>query len=172
MVDVKPAATVLNALTNIVVGLSGLVIALMAVHIVCDVAARYLFASPIPGTVEIVSRYYMIVLVFLPLIYVQKRDAHFVAGLFTDKLPARPKQILIGVTQLTMAAVSGLMGWTAVLAAIHATRTDEQVTAAQFFIYTWPGRWLVPTGLGLMSAYALMKSVQLFRARSISVEAS
>lgn len=152
----------LDALTYLLVIVSGIAISLMAIHIVVDVGGRYLFRAPLPGTVEFVSRYYMVVLVFLPLALVQQRNGHFVAGLFTDNLPLRTKQKLIAVTQLAMAAVALLLAWRGVAAAEHATSTGEQVQAAEFVIMTWPGRWLVPLGLGLMAFQALVIAARLF----------
>jgi TRAP-type C4-dicarboxylate transport system permease small subunit len=152
----------LDTLTDILVVVSGIAISLMAIHIVVDVGGRYLLRAPLPGTVEFVSRYYMVVLVFLPLALVQKRDGHFVAGLFTDNLPPRIKQPLIAVTHVAMAAVALLLAWRGVTAAEHATVTGEQVQAAEFVIMTWPGRWLVPLGLGLMALQALLTAARLF----------
>jgi TRAP-type C4-dicarboxylate transport system permease small subunit len=134
----------------------------MAVHIVADISGRYLFRAPLPGTVEFVSRYYMVILVFLPLALVQQRDGHFVAGLFTDNLPLPIKQKLIAVIHVAMALVALLLAWRGVTAAQHATSTGEQVQAAEFVIMTWPGRWLVPLGLGLMALQALVNAARLF----------
>lgn len=157
----------LDALTRVLVVLSGFAIALMAVHIAADVVGRYLFRAPLPGTVEFVSRYYMVVLVFLPLALVQRHDGHFVAGLFTDQLPSAVKQRLIAVTHLAMAIVAGLLAWRGVAAAEYATHAGEQVQPGLFIIYTWPGRWLVPVGLGLMALQALVNAIRLFSGRSL-----
>ena len=157
----------LDALTQFLVVVSGVVISLMALHIVADVAGRYIFRAPLPGTVEFVSRYYMVVLVFLPLALVQRRDTHFVAGLFTDNLRAPIKQRLIAVTQVAMAVVAGLLAWCGVSAAEYATRTGEQVQAAEFVIMSWPGRWLVPLGFALMALQALINALRLFAGRPL-----
>jgi TRAP-type C4-dicarboxylate transport system permease small subunit len=156
---------VLDALTQILVVISGIAISLMALHIVADIGGRYLFRAPLSGTVEFVSSYYMVILVFLPLALVQRRDGHFVAGLFTDHLTPPIKHRLIAVTQLAMALVAALLAWCGVLAAEHATRTGEQVQPGLFIIYTWPGRWLVPIGLGLMALQALVNAIRLFAGR-------
>jgi TRAP-type C4-dicarboxylate transport system permease small subunit len=160
-------ARALDALTHILVVVSGIAMGLMALHIVTDVAGRYLFRAPLPGTVEFVSSYYMVILVFLPLALVQRRDGHFVAGLFTDHLPAPIKQRLMAVTHLTMAIVAALLAWRGVAAAEYATGTGEQVQPGLFIIYTWPGRWLVPLGLGLMALQALVNAVRLFAGRAL-----
>jgi TRAP-type C4-dicarboxylate transport system permease small subunit len=157
----------LDALTNVLVIFSAVAIALMAVHIAADVGGRYLLRAPLPGTVEFVSRYYMVILVFLPLALVQRNDGHFVAGLFTDHLPVAAKRPLIAVTHLAMAVVAGLLAWRGVAAAEHATQTGEQVQPGLFIIYTWPGRWLVPIGLGLMALQALLNAVRLFAGRPL-----
>jgi len=157
----------LDVLTYILTLVSGVAITLMAIHIVVDITGRYLFRAPLPGTVEFVASYYMVVLVFLPLALVQRRDGHFVAGLFTDHLPLRIKQNLSGVTQVAMAVVAGLLAWRGVAAAEYATRTGEQVQPGLFIIYTWPGRWLVPIGLGLMALQALVNAVRLFAGRPL-----
>jgi len=41
------------------------------------------------------------------------------------------------------------------------------VQAAEFVIMAWPGRWLVPLGLGLMALQALVNAVRLFAGRPI-----
>jgi len=155
----------LDMLTDVLTLVSGIAISLMAIHIVADITGRYLFRAPLPGTVEFVSRYYMVVLVFLPLALVQRRDGHFVAGLFTDHLTPPIKRRLIAVTQVAMAVVAALLAWRGVTAAEYATHTGEQVQAAEFVVMTWPGRWLVPLGLGLMALQALAGAVRLFVGR-------
>jgi TRAP-type C4-dicarboxylate transport system permease small subunit len=132
----------------------------MALHIIVDVVGRYAFGAPLPGTVEIVARFYMIALVFLPLPFVQKRDEHFVSTVFTDFLPLRARVRLEGVTSICMALVAALLAWAAIASAQHATINHEQVQAAEFVLYTWPTRWLVPIGLCLMSAYAVLNGVR------------
>lgn len=156
----------LDALNSVLVVLSGITLCAMAVHIGIDVGLRTLFRSPLPGTVEFVSRYYMVILVFLPLALVQKRGAHFVAGLFTDRLADRSRRILEGITALVMAAVATFIAWCSVGSALYATHNGEQVQAAEFVIPTWPGRWLVPIGLGLMAAYALLLGLKLLGGRA------
>ena len=56
----------------------------MAVHVIADVSARYLFNQPLPGTIEIVSLYYMVAVIYLPVAYVQSRRQHIVVTQFTD----------------------------------------------------------------------------------------
>ncbi|OGA42538.1 MAG: hypothetical protein A3G25_21620 [Betaproteobacteria bacterium RIFCSPLOWO2_12_FULL_63_13] len=159
-VGMKHVLKALDWLNSTMLVVSGIAFAIMAIHIVADVCGRYLFKTPLPGTVEIVADYYMVTLVFLPLAYVQKRDKHFVAGIFTDHLPLRMLRRVTGVTDLAMAAVTALLTWAAVSAAIHATRSGEHVQMAEFLLPVWPGRWLVPLGIGAMCLYALTNGLR------------
>lgn len=150
----------LDTTTNLLLVIGACVAGIMAVHIIGDVIGRYVFNHPLPGTVEIVARFYMIALVFLPLAQVQRRDEHFVSTLFTDFLPERAKNALEATTSILMAAVAVLLAWAAIAAAQHATLNSEQVQAADFIIYSWPSRWIVPVGLLLMAAYALLNGIR------------
>ena len=62
---------ILGHLSNLTLILSGLFLFAMMVHVTVDVALRYAMNSPIPGTLEIVSAYYMVAGVFLPLAAVE-----------------------------------------------------------------------------------------------------
>lgn len=146
---------VIDFLTDSLIVVSGAVVALMALHIGCDVGGRYLAGSPLPGTVEIVSRYYMVVLAYLPLAELQRTEGHFVAGIFTDRLPQRARDILDGLASLCMAVVVIFIAWCSLRAANSAAAGNEQMQAAEFTILTWPSRYLVPLGFALMAIYAI-----------------
>lgn len=148
----------LDALACVMLALAGIALAIMALHIVADIGGRYLFSAPLPGTVEIVARYYMVLLVFLPLAWVQKENAHFAAGIFTDRLSVRARIKLQGFTQAGMAVVAALLAWVSVLAAQHATSVSEQVQAAEFIMQVWPARWVLPASFASMAVYAALQA--------------
>ena len=60
----------LSYLINAVTVLAGLSVALMMVHITVDVISRYVFNYPLPGTITVVSNFYMVLVAFLPLAFV------------------------------------------------------------------------------------------------------
>src|SRR5262245_27457380 len=57
--------------------------ALMMIQISADVVFKFLFGRPITATIEIVSTYYMVALVFLPLAFVDRTSGHISADLLT-----------------------------------------------------------------------------------------
>ena len=57
----------LNALANVLLLFGGILMVLMMLQITLSVLGRYLISQPIPGTLEVVSSYYMVGVVFFPL---------------------------------------------------------------------------------------------------------
>lgn len=121
---------------------AGYVMALMALHIVTDVGFRYFAGMPLAGTTEIVSNYYMVTLIFLPLAYVQVRGEHIKANLFGERLPERLQVLLTCFSAVLMAIFAALLGWRAAVEAERATAISEQIQTAFFFLPTWPARWI------------------------------
>ena len=53
--------------TSLATLIAGIAIALMMLHVSLDVAFRYLLGAPLPGTLTIVTYYYMVIAAFVPL---------------------------------------------------------------------------------------------------------
>lgn len=132
------------------VAVSGCVMGLMALHVVADVCSRYFIGHPLNGTTEIVSRYYMVALVFLPLAYVQANTRHIEATLLSDLLPARAQVLLGCLSALLMGTFAGLLGWRTGVEALRATAISEQIQTAFYFLPTWPARWLPTLAMTLV----------------------
>ena len=73
-------------------------VGLMMFHITFDVIGKYLFNAPLPATLEIVSHYYMVVVVFLPLAMVEKRDAHISVEVLTQNFSDRWQKVILAAT--------------------------------------------------------------------------
>ena len=86
----------LSRLTNFMTVLGGLAIALMMLHVTADVVARFLFGTPIPGTITVVSHYYMIVAAFVPLAFAEQKEGHISVEVVTERLPAFVQKHLQG----------------------------------------------------------------------------
>jgi len=140
--------------------LGAILLALMAVHVVADVLGRFMFRHPLPGTIEVVSRYYMIAVIFLPLAYVQMRRAHILTDQFTAYLPRRCRQVIEGLVGLLATIVLAILTWRGALEALRVTRIGEQAVTADFAIPSWPPHWFVPLGFGVMGALTLAQGVR------------
>jgi len=161
----------LDKVADLLVKLGCLLVGLMAFHVVLDVTGRYVFNAPLPGTVEFVSHYYMVGVIFWPLAYVQSRRGHFAAEIFTQRLPRPVVAVLDAVGTLVVAVLLGFLTWRTAAYALEFTLARESVQTAYFTIPTWPSRWFVPLGLGLMALYALMQVVQVLAGRDAGGEA-
>lgn len=122
-----------------------LVMLLMMLHITLDVGVRYFLNGQIVGTLEWVSFYYMVALVFLSFGYVEFKNENIRVDLFAQMMP---KQVQLGLyifAGLLGLVFFGMLFWQTLLDAIGATqRGEEAMSNFQFLI--WPARWALPIG--------------------------
>jgi TRAP-type C4-dicarboxylate transport system permease small subunit len=151
-------------LTDLALGalaiLGELAVAAMCIHIVAEIAANELFRKPIEGTTEIVARWYMVAIVFLPLGLIHRRNRHIKAELFTDGLGPFWRRVLEIAIHLLMAAMAALFFWYSWLDAADATARAESVELMSGTLAVWPTRWLVPAGFGSMALVALLSALR------------
>lgn len=159
---------VLDKAASVLVAIGSVLVGLMALHVVLDVTGRYVFNAPLPGTVETVQHYYMVSVIFGPLAYVQSRRGHFFAEVFTQRLPLRWQRFLDGICTLVTALALLFLTWRTGAYALEMTRVREVVQTAYFTIPTYPSRWIVPLGLGLMALYCLLQTLQVLTGRGPS----
>lgn len=138
---------------------AGVCLVMMMAHVVSDVVAKYLFNSPIEGTLEIVGAYYMVAVVFLPLAITQIRHEHIYVDMFVRHLPLRPRIAVYAVAGLLTAAFYGLLAYETGGEAVHAYRINE-VMMGTSFVVVWPGRWFLPIGFGAVALANLLHVVQ------------
>jgi TRAP-type C4-dicarboxylate transport system permease small subunit len=110
---------------------------------------KYFFNSPIEGTFETVTYYYMISIVFLPLALVELRNEHIFVDLFVRRFSNRFQQWVYIFACLTGIAYFGIMTFQTFIDALKATAERETVMSNYLF-YVWPSRWALPIGMGCM----------------------
>ena len=96
---------VLEWFTDRLVSLASLFLLVMMLHVCADVALKYLMSRPIEGTLEIVSYYYMVAAVFLPLAFVELTRSAVAVDLFFIMMPRAMKIACMGLVLLTMFTV-------------------------------------------------------------------
>lgn len=125
--------------------LAGVAMLLMMLHITLDVGIRYFLNGQIVGTLEVVSFYYMVTLVFLALGYVELRNENIRVDLFVQMMP-RGAQFAFYVLACILGLVFfGMLFWQTLLDAISSTQRGEDAMA-NFTFYLWPARWALPAG--------------------------
>ena len=141
-------------------GLIGLAcVVLMMLNIVSDVVGRYLFNTPVEGTITIVSNYYMVILGFGSLAVSEARDANISVEVVADLLP---KGVQPSLNALASIIAIGCFSLLAVRGWIEADAKFTSGAALQQGVVTipiWPTYDAVPLGSGLMVLASLWKLI-------------
>jgi len=135
---------------------------LMMLQIVLDVVLKYLFNAPIEGNLEIVSRYYMVGVVFLPLAMVEFRHGHINVDLFVQVLPQRLRSYAYALGCLIAFGFFSLLTYQTFLDAVYATRINEMLMGT-IYVVIWPARWALPTGFLLIGLAVLLHAYHAVR---------
>lgn len=152
---------VITYLCNILMFIGGAAMMMMMIQICMDAAMRTLANSSVPGTLEIVSFYYMVAVVFLPLAYIQLHRGHVIIELFTAGLSPRANSFIDGLVYTFAAFAMAYFTWAAFNKAVAMTNLREFVLGIML-IFTWPARWFVVAGTGLMSIVYALNAVEEF----------
>lgn len=148
--------------TSFLVVVGSISLAIMMLHISADVASRLLLDVPIVGTLEYVSFFYMVAVVFLPLGRVQEERGHVIVEVISNLFPARVNLWVDRGAQLFSLAYVAFIGWWGWQEAVRSFTHNEVVTIIQTDLPMWPSRLLVPLGLAGMSIVILVQLVRSF----------
>ena len=132
---------------------------LMMVHVTLDVILSQFVAEPLPGTVDYVSYYYMVGLVFLPLPFVEYTNEHIKVDLIHDLLPSGVRTVLDMLALALSALFYGLLTWQTGIDAVEKYLIGEK-SMGMAAVTVWPGRFFLPIGAGLMVLLLLSKLIQ------------
>lgn len=149
--------TLSRYIANAVGVLGALGVIVMTLHITGDVLARLLFGSPLAGTNEIVSRYYMIAVAFLPLAWVEHRKGMISVEMFDEVLPRKVLAISNLIVALFSISALLLIAWASLHEALDAYRKDAFVMAIGTRIPVWPTYFLIPLGCLLAAVLVVLR---------------
>lgn len=139
--------------------MAGLAIALMMVHITLDVVLRNVFNYPLPGTITIVSYYYMAIAAFMPLAFAEQKSAHISVEVFTDLLPRNPQRHLAAWMLLFSAGVFALMTLRSWEEAMSKYGINASVVQGEDSLPIWPTYFFLPLGCLLMFLVVVYKFI-------------
>jgi TRAP-type C4-dicarboxylate transport system permease small subunit len=154
---VRPNHPSIQIPSSILAYIAGVFILLLMFQVVFDVAGRELFGTPIDGTLETVSFYYMVAVTFLPLAYVSHEEGHIMVEMFTRGL--RPRRLagleaIIGIVCLLFVVVLVVQTWDA---ALESYDIEEMWETSDDLITIWPSRFALPIGVFLMGVYMIYR---------------
>ena len=127
----------------------------MMVHITLDVILKYAISTPIQGTLDITSYYYMVSVVLLPTAFVELTRQSIAVDLFYMMMPYRLRVATAGFVLLLSTAGYGGLAAISWPDAVRAYRLNE-IVAGTINVYVWPTRFLLPIALFVTAAVCLM----------------
>lgn len=123
---------------------------LLMVQVIVDVALRYFANAPLPGTLEIVSYWWMVLITFPALALCQRRREHVDVSLLVDLMPELHRTLAIVAARLVTLGFVLLLAWVGWLYALEQMASGE-VAMGSVTIPIWPTRFAVPLGMLLFA---------------------
>ena len=148
---------VLAGMIRLLTWVGMLAVILMMLQITIDGAGKYLFNAPIPATISMVSNYYMVVVAFIPIAYVETRNEHITVEVVTEFLPIRTRYHLYSWTYLLSAVVYGLLTYKTWMEANKSFQAGSFIVEQGYKVVIWPSYYLLPIGTGLMTAVLIYR---------------
>jgi TRAP-type C4-dicarboxylate transport system permease small subunit len=139
-----------------------LAVVAMMLHISLDVALRNLFRISMDTVPEIVARYYMTALAFLPLGWLELRRQMISVELLEFALSARARRISDAFVMVAAAIIYGLLAWTNWDKALSETRVGTLVEIATYKMPVWHSYYFAPVGFTLAAIIAALLALGLF----------
>jgi TRAP-type C4-dicarboxylate transport system permease small subunit len=132
---------------------------LMMAQVCVDVFVRFVLGRQIQATIEIVSAYYMVALVFLPLAYVERNDSHIAADVVVQLLSSRTRLVLRRLVDVIVLIAMGVLCYCSLIEAVNRTIEGELVRSGDTLLPIWISRWLLPIGSGAMVLTILVRLI-------------
>ncbi len=149
----------IRAVSSAVMAVAAVALILMMLMVTLDVAGKYLFTAPVPVTLEMVSNYYMVAVVFLPLAAVELTGGHIHVELIHARLPRVGRRILDVAAHALACLFFTLVAIYGGEVALKKYEVGEFLMG-QYSLIIWPSRFLVPVGCGLIALLLALKAVR------------
>lgn len=148
---------------SLTIWIGSAVLLLMAVQIVIDVFMRNVVGAGFPATTDLVSKYYMLAVSFLPVAYAEIRRRHVEASIFTDMMPRWTRRPLFALGFGLSLIAYAILTWGTAREALVQTTRGSYIEAGRIHFYTWPGYWILPVCFGLMLLVLAIRFFQVMR---------
>lgn len=122
------------------------VIVVLMLHMVVDVAGRFLFNKPIPGTLEIVTFWWMPIIVFLSLGWAQQRGEHITVTLLTERLSPAWRRFAESCGDVLSLVVVAILAWYTFEGALKGFEVGQS-SIGSVSVPIWPVKFIAAIGL-------------------------
>jgi TRAP-type C4-dicarboxylate transport system permease small subunit len=122
-----------------------------------DVTLRF-FGSGVPGTLEIVTYYLMLMVAFLPLAYVERQDGAISVDALYLWAPPKVKRVMDIFAGLFSFLVYSAVAYLSLQFALHKFSSGSYVMTAYYALPIWPAYFIVPLGFALAAMVVLHRT--------------
>ena len=142
----------------------------MALLIVVDVALRNLLGVGFPATAELVSRYAMVLVTFLPIAYAELQRRHIEVTAVSGYLPRRMQRVLFVASIAISIPAYVLLAYGNGLEAVRNTASGAFVYAGEVPLITWPSLWILPISYAVMALALCVHLVAALRGTLVDAD--
>ncbi|WP_375170533.1 TRAP transporter small permease [Marinobacter sp.] len=153
----KTISQIADQLTGYLSYLGMIGIVAMMLHICVDVTARSVFEVSIPATLEMVTRYYMLMLVLLPLAWVESQRSMIAVEAFSGAFGELGVRIVDVVVSLLCVGVYGVLAASTWEKAVEQFDIGAYIIALDTQIIVWPGYFALPFGFALAALVCVIR---------------
>lgn len=136
----------IDRINRILVSVAAVVTIVLMLHMVVDVAGRFLANRPLAGTLEYVTYWWMPLIVFLGLGWAQYRKEHINVTLLTETLSDRTRKIADTIADVITLIVVALLVVFSFQGAEHSFAIGEAALGTAT-VPIWPTRFVAVIGL-------------------------
>mgnify|MGYP003626506198 CR=1 FL=1 len=150
------ADRIITLLAKALLVLAGIGLFLMMIQTAVDVVADNLWRHPIKGNLEIISVYHMVLVVFLPLAFVELENQNIQVDLLWQALPNNLQQLASGLGHLLCVVFFGILARQTFIDALDAMSKNE-ILMGNAFVTVWPAKFILPIGFFAIFLIALRR---------------
>ncbi|MDO5620336.1 MAG: TRAP transporter small permease [Paracoccus sp. (in: a-proteobacteria)] len=145
--------------------LGSFVLMAMMLQVVVDVISRKVLGAGFPATADLVGKYYMVAVSFLPLAMTEVHRRHIEATIFTQRLHGLPRKIVFLFGFVLALVVFCLLTKGSFDEAMKQTARGAYVDAGTMRFPTWPSYWILPVSFALMALVLVLRIIEILTGR-------
>ncbi|MEO8530208.1 MAG: TRAP transporter small permease [Deltaproteobacteria bacterium] len=152
-------ARLTDTATNLLAWVGGAIVLILTLHVGFGVILRTGFGIDVPMTYEIVTKYYMMVLAFVPVAWVERQGGMVSVELIDMALPETANMLLGRFVSLFSTLVYAALTYATWGAALRNMGTGTYVLVQDFYLLLWPGYFLLPIGFGVTTLVTFLRLI-------------
>jgi TRAP-type C4-dicarboxylate transport system permease small subunit len=136
-----------ESVSKVGVWIAGFAVGAMMIHITIDVLLKYTLNQAVPGTLEIVSAYYMVAAVFFPIAALEISRSSISVDVIYQFLPRAMQVISMALVYLASVIVYWSLAWNSWRDALRSFEVGEVMMGGVMSVSIWPSRFVMPVSL-------------------------